>query len=71
MKLECYNTYHHPLAKTDEVFDEEKNAVRIVAFSLYLEILNHLSNKQINESSFLSFFRQIYFLFPNKSNANN
>ncbi len=32
--------------------DKESEAVRIAAFSLYLEILNHLSNEQIGASSF-------------------
>jgi type I restriction-modification system DNA methylase subunit len=32
--------------------DKKTEAVRIAAFSLYLEILNHLSNTQIKETSF-------------------
>jgi len=32
--------------------DENSEAVRIATFSLYLEILNHLNNEQINEASF-------------------
>jgi len=32
--------------------DKNSEAVRIATFGLYLEILNHLSNEQINEASF-------------------
>ena len=32
--------------------DKNKEAVRIAAFSLYLEILNHLSNEEVREDSF-------------------
>ncbi len=32
--------------------DKKREAVRIAAFSLYLEMLNHLSNAQIQDSSF-------------------
>lgn len=32
--------------------DKKRPAVRIAAFSLYLEILNHLTNKQIQDESF-------------------
>ncbi|MBK6711248.1 MAG: hypothetical protein IPG51_13060 [Chloroflexi bacterium] len=32
--------------------DKKREAVRIAAFSLYLEILNHLTNEQIQDASF-------------------
>lgn len=48
----CPEVLNHILQNSIFGVDKNSEAVRIATFSLYLEILNHLSNKQVREVSF-------------------